>query len=49
MKVGDKVKTWTSDEVGRVQRICPDNTVDVKFRGKRWVDNVPISMCVKIP
>jgi hypothetical protein len=48
MKVGDKVKTWTNNVPGIITNIYPDGTVDVKYKGSKGVDNIPLSMCEKI-
>jgi len=48
MKEGDKVKTWTNTKTGIIQKVYPDGTVDVKYKGSNVIDNLPVKMCRKI-
>lgn len=48
MKVGDKVRTWSSHKIGTIQKVYPDGTVDVKYKGSKVIDQLPMSMCEKV-
>jgi len=48
MKKGDKVRTWSSTQIGTIKKINPDGTVDVKYKGSNVIDQLPKSMCKKV-